>query len=75
MATIWYADILIWAATRITEALDRDEQPSRVIHFHPHNLLKSIRRPTGGEHCLRLRYVSLACLRPVSPETAASEKR
>ena len=27
----------------------------RVIRFHPHNVLKSIRRPTGGEHYLRLR--------------------
>ena len=55
MATIWDADILIWAATQITEALDRGLTPTRVIHFHPHNLLKSIRRPTGGEHYLRLR--------------------
>ena len=55
IATIWDADILIWASTQITEALDRGMTPSRVIHFHPHNLLKSIRRPTGGEHYLRLR--------------------
>jgi plasmid replication initiation protein len=55
LATIWDADILIWASTQITEALDRGLAPSRVIHFHPHNLLKSIRRPTGGEHYRRLR--------------------
>jgi plasmid replication initiation protein len=55
LATIWDADILIWAATQVTEALDRGLTPSRVIQFHPHNLLKSIRRPTGGEHYLRLR--------------------
>src|SRR5713226_6435761 len=55
IASIWDADILIWASTQITEALDRGLEPSRVIHFHPHNLLKSIRRPTGGEHYLRLR--------------------
>ena len=55
LATIWDADILIWASTQITEALDRGLTPSRTIHFHPHNLLKSIRRPTGGEHYLRLR--------------------
>jgi plasmid replication initiation protein len=55
IATIWDADILIWASTQVTEALDRGLTPSRVIHFHPHNLLKSIRRPTGGEHYLRLR--------------------
>jgi plasmid replication initiation protein len=55
MATIWDADILIWAATQIREALDRQLAPNRVIRFHPHNLLKSIRRPTGGEHYKRLR--------------------
>ena len=55
IATIWDADILIWASTQVTEALDRGMAPSRTIHFHPHNLLKSIRRPTGGEHYQRLR--------------------
>jgi len=55
IATIWDADILIWASTQITEALDRGVPASRVIRFHPHHLLKSIRRPTGGEHYLRLR--------------------
>jgi plasmid replication initiation protein len=55
IATIWDADILIWASTQITEAMDRGLTPSRVVHFHPHNLLKSIRRATGGEHYLRLR--------------------
>ena len=29
MATIWDADILIWAATQITEVLDRGGTPSR----------------------------------------------
>jgi plasmid replication initiation protein len=55
IATIWDADILIWASTQITEALDRNAPTNRVIHFHPHSLLKSIRRPTGGEHYQRLR--------------------
>jgi plasmid replication initiation protein len=55
LATIWDADILIWASTQVTEALDRGQTPNRTIHFHPHNLLKSIRRPTGGEHYKRLR--------------------
>jgi plasmid replication initiation protein len=55
MATIWDADILIWASTQVTEALDRGLKPSRTIHFHPYNLLKAIRRETGGEHYRRLR--------------------
>ena len=55
MATIWDADILIWAATQVTEAKDRGHQPSRMIQFHPYNLLKSIRRGTGGADYVRLR--------------------
>ncbi|QDU45227.1 Replication initiator protein A [Symmachiella dynata] len=55
MATIWDADILIWASTQITEALDRKLKPSRTIQFHPYNLLKSIRRTTGGADYVRLR--------------------
>jgi plasmid replication initiation protein len=55
MATIWDADILIWASTQITEALDRGLRPARTIKFHPYNLLKSIRRTTGGSDYVRLR--------------------
>jgi plasmid replication initiation protein len=55
MATIWDADILIWASTQITEQLDRGGMPSRKIHFHPYNLLSSIRRSTGGKDYTRLR--------------------
>jgi plasmid replication initiation protein len=55
MATIWDADILIWASTQITEAIDRKLTPSRKIQFHPYNLLRSIRRTTGGADYARLR--------------------
>lgn len=55
MATIWDADILIWASTQITEALDRGLSPSRSIQFHPYNLLTSIRRSAGGADYARLR--------------------
>jgi len=55
IATIWDADILIWASTQITEALDRGVNTSRVVRFHPHQMLKAIRRTTGGEHYRRLR--------------------
>jgi plasmid replication initiation protein len=55
MATIWDADVLIWASTQVTEALDRGLKPSRKIQFHPYNLLKSIRRSTGGADYTRLR--------------------
>ncbi|QVL30786.1 replication initiator protein A [Telmatocola sphagniphila] len=55
MATIWDADILLWASTQITEALDRGLPANRTLKFHPHNLLKSIRRDIGGDHYVRLR--------------------
>jgi plasmid replication initiation protein len=55
MATIWDADILIWAATQVTEALDRSLSPARTIRFHPYQLLRSIRRTTGGADYSRLR--------------------
>lgn len=55
MATIWDADILIWASTQVTETLDRGGSPNRTLHFHPFNLLRSIRRTTGGNDYARLR--------------------
>jgi len=55
MATIWDADVLIWAATQVTEALDRGEPAGRTLSFHPYNLLTAVRRPTGGDHYKRLR--------------------
>ena len=49
IATIWDADILIWAATQVTEALNRGGKPNPRIHFHPYQLLRGIRQNTGGD--------------------------
>jgi plasmid replication initiation protein len=60
MATIWDADILIWAASALMEMREKgvNDLP-RTLQFHPYNLLKAIRRQTGrsagGEHYERLR--------------------
>ena len=56
MATIWDADILIWAASILTEMRKRraNEVP-RTIHFQPYDLLRSICRPTGGREYRQLR--------------------
>ena len=54
IATIWDADILIWAATQVTEALDRGGEPNPRIHFHPYHLLRGIRRNTGGDQYKKL---------------------
>jgi plasmid replication initiation protein len=56
MATIWDADILIWAATKMIEMKRRGiNDISRTLNFMPHELLKAIGRPTGGEQYKRLR--------------------
>jgi len=48
MATIWDADILIWAASQITEALSRGMKTSRFFRLSAYDLLTFIRRGTSG---------------------------
>jgi len=47
MATIWDADILIWAASQIVEAENLGFKTSRFLRFTPYQLLTSIGRETG----------------------------
>jgi plasmid replication initiation protein len=44
MATIWDADILIWAASQIVEARDRGRSTSRLMAATPHAILNFISR-------------------------------
>ncbi|MGH7187563.1 MAG: replication initiator protein A [Acetobacteraceae bacterium] len=56
MATIWDADILIWAASIVTEMREKGVNDiPRTLKFHPHELLKTIRRGTSGRHYEELR--------------------
>jgi plasmid replication initiation protein len=48
IATIWDADILIWAASQITEALSRGIKTSRFFRLSAYDLLTFIRRGTSG---------------------------
>jgi len=48
MATIWDADILIWAASQITEARERGLKTSRFFQLSAYDLLKFIHRGTSG---------------------------
>jgi plasmid replication initiation protein len=48
MATIWDADVLIWAASQIVEAKDRGLPTSRLLRFTPYQLLSAIGRGTGA---------------------------
>ncbi len=48
MATIWDADILIWAASQIVEAENLGLRTSRFLRFTPYQLLNAIGRETGA---------------------------
>ena len=48
MATIWDADILIWAASQVREAMTRGVPTSRRFRVSLYELLRAIGRPTGG---------------------------
>src|ERR671921_950463 len=56
MATIWDADVLIWAASTLNDMRKRgvNDLP-RTLHFHPHDLLKTIGRDIGGRDYRLLR--------------------
>ncbi|WP_062785604.1 replication initiator protein A [Novosphingobium capsulatum] len=48
MATIWDADVLIWAASQIVEAENHGLRTSRFLRFTPYQLLQAIGRATGA---------------------------
>jgi plasmid replication initiation protein len=55
IATIWDADVLIWAASQIVEARDCGIAPSRRLATTPHELLRFIGRGTSVRDYLRLK--------------------
>jgi len=56
MATIWDADILIWAASVICDQRNRGVNDiPRKLNFQPYDLLKAIERGTSGAQYSRLR--------------------
>ncbi len=55
MATIWDADVLIWAASQIVEARDAGRPTSRLMATTPHEVLTFIGRSTGRDHYDRLK--------------------
>lgn len=48
MATIWDADVLIWAASQIVDAENHGLATSRLLRFTPYQLLTGIGRATGA---------------------------
>lgn len=55
MATIWDADILIWAATQIVEARDAGLRTSRLIAATPYEILTFIGRGVSARDYQRLK--------------------
>jgi plasmid replication initiation protein len=55
LATIWDADILIWAASQIVEARDHSLRTSRFMTATPYQILTFIGRGTSSRDYLRLK--------------------
>lgn len=55
MASIWDADILIWAASQIVEARDKGRATSRLIATTPHEILTFTGRGTSRDNYDRLK--------------------
>lgn len=55
MATIWDADILIWAASQIVEARDTGLRTSRLMAATPYEILTFVGRGTGSRDYQRLK--------------------
>ena len=75
MATIWDADILIWAASTLHDMRRKgiNEIP-RTLNFQPYDVLKTINRPTGG-HQYRLLRSALSRLQATTIQTNIRAKR
>lgn len=55
IATIWDADVLIWAASHIVQARDRGLRTSRLMAATPHEILTFVQRGTGFKDYLMLK--------------------
>ena len=55
IATIWDADVLIWAASQIVQARDQGLRTSRLMAATPHEILTFVQRGTGFKDYLMLK--------------------
>ncbi|WP_433949524.1 replication initiator protein A [Brevundimonas bullata] len=55
MATIWDADVLIWAASQLVEARDRGARTSRLMAATPYEILRFVGRGTSARDYERLK--------------------
>lgn len=75
MATIWDADILIWAASQITAMGNDRLAHGPTISFHPYNLLKAIHRGTSGKDYEELRAALMRLTATLVTTSIRAEKR
>lgn len=71
LATIYDADILIWCASQITDAINRGMKHGPRLQFMPYDLLRAIKRGTGGKDYAELR----AALRRLTATTVETNVR
>ncbi len=69
IATIWDADVLIWAASQIVQARDEGLPTSRLMVATPYEILRFIQRGTGQTEYLALR-ASLDRLQSTTVQTS-----
>lgn len=72
LATIWDADILIWAASQIVEARDAGIRTSRLMRATPYEILRYIGRGTSLRDYQRLK-AALDRLQSTSVATSIRE--
>jgi plasmid replication initiation protein len=60
MATIWDADVLIWAASQIVEARDAGLRTSRLMAARPREILTFVGRGTSARDYHRLKAALIA---------------
>ena len=72
MATVWDADVLIWAASQLVEARDRGLRTSRLMTATPYEILTFIRRSNSLRDHHRLKVGSIGCSRQLSPRRPGS---
>lgn len=69
IATIWDADVLIWAASQIVQARDEGRPTSRLMAATPYEILRFAQRGTGRTEYLALR-ASLDRLQSTTMQTS-----
>lgn len=69
IATIWDADVLIWAASQIVQARDDGRPTSRLMSATPYEILRFTQRGTGQTEYLALR-ASLDRLQSTTVQTS-----